>query len=161
MSSTTYGKPYGSSFLSQVVRDQAFVQWRFIDDPVFTNTVLVARKFDGSLNGYLAARVSEIKGMKTGRILDVFAPFDAPDVTHALIRSALKLFSNEGADIISCVGLLPALRRLITPYFYLTLKQFNEPAWLLWKGNPELAPLVYDSVQWHVTHADSDIGFRP
>lgn len=154
-------KTLRQQFPVAVVRDQAFVQWRFIDDPVFTNTVLVARKCDGTLSGYLATRVFQAKGMRIGRILDVFAPFAAPDVIHALIRSALELFSNERADIASCVGLIPALRRLITPYFYLTLRQFNQPAWLLWRGNPELASVVYDSVQWHVTQADSDIGFNP
>ena len=144
-----------------IVRDQAFVQWRFIDDPVFINTVLVARNPDRTLIGYLAARVSQTGKMRTGRILDVFAPFEVPDVARALIRSALELFSHERADIVSCVGLLPALRRHIIPYFYLTLRQFNQPALLLWKGNPELAPVVYDAVQWHVTQADSDIGFTP
>jgi GNAT superfamily N-acetyltransferase len=144
-----------------VVRDQAFVKWRFIDDPVFNNTVLVARKSDGSLMGYLAARVSQIKGMRVGRILDVFAPFDVPDVIHALIRSALELFSYEHADIASCVGLMPALRQYIHPYFYLTPKKYNHPAWLLWRGNPELDAIIYDPVKWHVTQADSDIGFSP
>lgn len=144
-----------------VVRDQAFVQWRFIDDPVFTNTVLVARKRNGTMKGYLAARISQTETMRTGRILDIFAPFETHDVIHALIRSALELFAHERADIVSCVGLLPALRRHITPYFYLTLRKFNQPAWLLWRGQPEFTSVVYDAAQWHVTQADSDIGFNP
>jgi GNAT superfamily N-acetyltransferase len=144
-----------------VVRDKAFVQWRFIDDPVFTNTVLVARKRDGTLKGYLAARTSQTGAMRIGRILDIFAPLDVSDVIHALIRSVLELFSNERADIASCVGLLPALRRYISPYFYLTPRQLNKPAWLLWKANPKIAAIVYDAMQWHVTQADSDIGFSP
>jgi hypothetical protein len=56
---------------------------------------------------------------------------------------------------------MPALRQYIHPYFYLTPKKYNHPAWLLWRGNPELDAIIYDPVKWHVTQADSDIGFSP
>lgn len=154
-------KTLRQQFPIAVVRDKAFVQWRFIDDPVFTNTVLVARQRDGTLKGYLAARTSQTGAMRTGRILDIFAPLDVSDVTHALIRSVLELFNNERADIASCVGIMPALRQYIHPYFYLTPKKYNQPAYLLWRGNPELDAIIYDPMQWHVTQADSDIGFTP
>jgi hypothetical protein len=143
------------------VRDRAWVEWRFLDDPIFADTVLAARDRRGALTGYLAFRVTARPDLRVGRILDLFAPPDDVATIDALLHRALELTRADRADLVSCVGLHPTIRRRVRRYLYVTPARLDRPAWFLWKGDPSLAGRVHDAGAWHLSHADSDIGFSP
>ena len=143
------------------VRDAAWVQWRFLEDPLYDVTVLAARDGSGAVTGYLAFRVTPRPDLRLGRILDLFALPDDVATVDALLHRALALTRADHADLVSCVGLHPALRRRVHRYLYVKPARLDRPAWLLWKGDPALRERVHDAGEWHISHADSDIGFAP
>lgn len=149
------------SFPLVAVRDRHFVQWRFVEDPVFDNTILVARDRNGSLAGYLAMRVWERSGMTEGRIMDIFCPPGEKAVSDSLLQAALQQLEQGGVDLVSCWGLHSRIRKDVQRYLYLAPSKLDHPSWFLWKGSEELKSIVYDADNWHISCADSDIGFNP
>lgn len=83
-----------SSFIT--VRDRKFVHWRFIEDPVFDNTVLVARDRQGAIAGYLALRVSHVRNLVVGRIMDLFCDPSSRVVVDTLVECAVLRFEARG-----------------------------------------------------------------
>lgn len=143
------------------IRDRSFVQWRFVEDPVFENTVLLARSPEGVPTGYLAMRLAEKGPMRMGRILDVVARPDADSTVEALLHAALERFRSQGVAAVSCLGLHPVIRRTVKRYLYLAPSGRQHAASLHWKGEPELAGAVFDPANWHLSQADGDEGFSP
>lgn len=148
-------------FPLSAVRDRRFVQWRFIDDPVFDHTVLVARDRTGTLQGYAALRVAPKPDLRVGRIMDLFCDPGATATVDTLMHGALKYVAEAHCDAVSCLGLHPQIRHRAQRYLYIKPRQLDRPAWMLWKGNEAVTDLVYDERKWHLSHADSDIGFSP
>ena len=151
----------GPAFPIVAVRDRRFVQWRFFDDPVFDNMTFLARSADGEPVGYLAMRVSSKGPTRVGRILDVFCSPDSEPVVEALMHAALARFRREKADVVSCFGLHPGIRKRVRRYLYLTPASRQNPALLVWNGDPALQEAVYDANNWHMSQADGDDGFSP
>lgn len=149
------------SFPIITVRDRVFVRWRFLEDPVFDHTILTARDGGGKLLGYLALRVSTTRGMPVGRILDLFCSPVEPGVALALLRAALERFRQARVALVSCFGLLDPLRSLVRRYLYLKPGRWQQPVMTLWNGDPTMSDAVYDAANWHLSHADGDLGFSP
>jgi GNAT superfamily N-acetyltransferase len=79
-----------------LVRDQAWVDWRFLQAPGAYH-LLAARSVDG-LEGYVACRIVERAGRRTGYIADLFtAPGPLP-VAGALLSAALDWLWAGGAE---------------------------------------------------------------
>jgi hypothetical protein len=80
-----------------VVRDSAWVNWRYLDAPAFAYRVLLAER-DGRPVGYAAYRVEQHEGGRAGYIAELFAaPGDARG-RATLIGSTLAVLRAEGAD---------------------------------------------------------------
>ncbi len=150
-----------ASFPIVAVRDRQFVQWRFVDDPVFDNTVLVARDRDGMIAGYTAVRMTMKGPMRVGRIMDIFCSPTSTVLTTSLLRAALDHLERQRVDVVSCMGMHPAIRDVVKRYLYVAPRSLNNPALLLWKGSEDLRETVYDQASWHLSHADGDEGFAP
>jgi hypothetical protein len=90
----------GPAYENCVVRDAAWVQWRYLDEPASLFSVLMARK-QGRPAGYIAYRLANAGGRLIGRVADLFVrPGDA-DVAGALLRAALTHLRGYGADSVA------------------------------------------------------------
>jgi hypothetical protein len=73
------------------------VQWRYLDPPAFTYTVLLAERA-GQPSGYIAYRLAETPGGQVGFVADLLtAPTDA-GTRHTLLRHALADLYAQGAE---------------------------------------------------------------
>jgi len=149
------------AFPISAVRDSRWVQWRFLEDPCFEHALLCGFDQGGRVLGYVDVRVSIRRKLRLGRILDLFCDPGTPEVAESLIAAGIARLEAEGVDMITCLGHLPGLQRVIGKYCYLTPRRLQKPALFLWKGEPDLANVVYDTNSWHLTHADGDDGFSP
>ena len=149
------------SFPIIAVRDQQYVQWRFLDDPNGGHTLLVARSSDGSLLGYVDACVSTRRGLQVGRIMDLFCSVDRPDVVVALMDGALRVLEARKVAIVSCMGLHPKLRATVRRFLYLKPERLQLKPMFKWLGDPAMQDDIYDADNWHLSHADGDEGFAP
>jgi predicted N-acetyltransferase YhbS len=148
-------------FAITTVRDRAFVQWRFFDDPAFSHTVLVARDANGALRGYLAISMSDNRGMRVGRLVDVFCSPDEPEVLQALLRDALRHLALWKVDVVSSLGIDARLRAQMRRYLYLRPPGRQHPILVAWKEREDDRALVFDAGSYHLTGADGDQWFAP
>jgi predicted N-acetyltransferase YhbS len=150
-----------SHFPITTVRDRAFVQWRFFDDPAFSHAVLVARDGTGTPRGYLAISSSENRGMRVGRVVDVFCSPEEPDVLDALLREALDRFDAARVDVVSSLGMDARLRRHLQRYLYMLPPGHQSPVLVAWRERDEDRAMVFDESSYHLTGADGDQWFAP
>jgi hypothetical protein len=149
------------AFPISAVRDRRWVQWRFLEDPSFEHSLLCAYDQEAKLVGYVDVRISERRGLRFGRILDVFCDPGKTELAESLLAAGAARLEGEGVDVITCLGHLGGIRQVIAKYCYLTPRRLQRPAMFMWKGEPGLVDRIYDSKRWHLTHADGDDGFSP
>jgi hypothetical protein len=92
----------GAAYENCVVRDAAWVQWRFLDAPGGVYSVLLAERGERPC-GYIAYRLVNAGGRLIGRVADLFShPADA-DAARVLLRSALAHLRRHGADSVAAL----------------------------------------------------------
>ena len=88
---------YGADAAASVVRDSAWVNWRYLDAPAFDYRVLLAERA-GQPVGYAAYRVEVHAAGAAGFVAELFAPqADAP-ARRTLIAETLAALRQAGAD---------------------------------------------------------------
>jgi len=145
-----------------LVRDRAYLDWRFIRHPTRTYRVLTARS-KGEMRGYLVARKTESEGIPCAVLVDILTE-STPEGKKAagrLIAAFNRQAREEGAAMGFCLMLKHspfgrALRRngyIICPKAFLP-REF--PIILHWNmpGSPPAG--LYDLKSWHMTLGDYD-----
>jgi GNAT superfamily N-acetyltransferase len=150
-------------FPVMVVRDRAYLNWRFVDIPIRKYRILAAEGSEGPL-GYMALRTTESFGLRAGFIIDFFVDGSpAGQAAGALLaRRALEEFKRDGADLaathslphsaeyrlLQAAGLKKCPERLLprpTPVIVRGhLDGFREDS------------LIYDLRSWYLTLGDYD-----
>lgn len=145
-----------------LVRDRAYLQWRFRDLPHRQYRVLSARS-GSEVMGYIVLRDADVRGTRVGLIADLLVlPGDAG--TRAglcLVGEALRLFRDAGVPlsgglmlphtheyaILRRGGLLPAPQALAPQQFHLVVKGLSDGF---------LPDDLARAREWFVTAADHD-----
>lgn len=146
-------------FPAVVVRDRAFVDWRFLQDPLRRHTVITARNARGDLLGYLALTTGTRRGVLLGYFMDLFTEPTASNVVDSLIAEALTLFERDEVAAVSCLGLHPEIQQRVARFLYVRRETLALPALLSWRGEPSIADVVYNASSWHLSYADGDEAF--
>lgn len=84
-----------------MVRDQAFLAWRFDDCPIRRYRRYIAER-DGTLVGYLVTRISQTDGRRHGEIVDYLVARGDDGSLNRLARRALEDFADAGIAIVTC-----------------------------------------------------------
>lgn len=140
------------------VRDTAWIAWRYHADPLTRHQVLLGRDKDGRAVGYTAVSWTRRRGLRIGRIMDLFASPRRPDVIRTLLAAAISALEEGNPDVIACMGLHPAVRRVASRYL-LRANRLEQPARVQWSGDPAAERLVLDPDAWHLSYADGDEAF--
>jgi len=142
---------------AMVVRDAAYLQWRFRRVPLRRYECLRAT-VDGALAGYIVLRVAEIAGMNAGLVVDfVVEPSAAGErAGRALLSHALARFASEDIDLLASLMLphAPEYRLLRKAGFWpLPRALLPQRFRLVARDGPE----VYDLSSWFLTMGDYDV----
>lgn len=141
-------------FPNALVRDRAYIDWRFIQIPDRAYRLLGAFRGE-ALVGYLVLRRIEEGGLSTMRIVDIFGHRHDLAVFRTLIGAALDEARRIGADRLSMIEVhQPDLRR------ELALALFIPGRWTVnvtgrYLGNER--ELFFDAKRWWITFADGDL----
>jgi len=145
-----------------VVRDEAYLNWRFCDYPGKAYTKLVLHDRDGNLRGYLVMRsVLKHNGIREGLVVDLLAARNDEAAYRALVSEALARLRREGCDVVKGLEFyLPDMRAIMT-----RLGFFHHPSkkhYLIFYN--EICPdkpksFFRDKTNWYVTRnfADQEI----
>jgi hypothetical protein len=140
-----------------LVRDSAFLSWRFGRMPGRNHVVLGATR-GGTLVGYAVLRPIEENGSLTIRVVDIFTHQGEAGVFRSLIRAVIAEARARGATRVAMLELFqPVLRR------ELALALFFVGRWTVsisgrCLGCPQ--DEFYDTRRWWITYADSDLDFE-
>ena len=145
-----------------LLRDRAFVEWRFVQAPTRRYDLLAARS-NGRLVGYLAGRTTVVGGLTWGLIVDLLTE-PTPNGRAAgarLVAEYHRRARSEGADLVAALMFkhapgASALRRnghFVCPSFLLP-REF--PALLRWYGRDPAPPGLFNPKTWFITLADYD-----
>jgi len=145
-----------------VVRDRAFLQWRFCDIPTRDYQILSARR-DGELVGYMVLRQTEVRGIQAGVIADflVVPEGDGEEAGFRLLHEALHRFRGaklavagglalphtQEYGIMRRAGFVDTPQRLAPQPFYLFVRMYADEPPLDVVTRPE---------SWYVSIADHD-----
>ncbi len=143
-----------------LVRDRAYLEWRYIKKPGTEYTIYIAEQ-DIQLRGYIILRIVEENGLRIGWIVDILTRSKHSLVMMDLIGKAIQYFRMLKIDVILCV---------IPPSTYLatSIKKFGFLMLSRWRRQEfqivcvVITPkyhesLLYNPNHWYLTRGDSDL----
>jgi GNAT superfamily N-acetyltransferase len=145
-----------------LVRDRAFLDWRFVQAPTRRYEILAARK-DGRLLGYLVSTMTAVQGLRWAMIMDMLVADSREGRAAAarLVEEHVRRARAAGADL--AAGLMfrhaPAaagMRRngfLVAPARLLP-REF--PILLHWNMAEKAPETLFDLKSWYLTMGDYD-----
>jgi hypothetical protein len=146
----------GTAYPNFVVRDAAWVTWRFAHSGGYRYRVLLARQA-GAPAGYIAYRLDRSEERVAGYIGDLFVGPDAAAPAAALVDAALADLSAQGAATVLATGAPgSALYGLLRGLGFLPLRPtFTFEIVPLASGMDPAA--LADPRAWHLTAGDFDV----
>ena len=95
-----------------VVRDQPYLNWRFVCRPDAKYTLLMATK-GPDLVGYLVLRLAERGGLRWGYLVDFLVENRSSSLLALLVEKAVESLRKQRVAIISCLATTPFCRRTL------------------------------------------------
>jgi hypothetical protein len=144
-----------------VVRDSAYLNWRYFDNPAREYRAIVAQRA-GEIVAYLVTRCMEQFGLRGGMIVDLGALPGGEGALALLLGHAEQFFREQGMDLTAC--LINGERR----YVPLLRQQGSWPlpgrlGFKRWYfgyrlNSPKLSEAVCaDRAHWFLTFGDTDV----
>ncbi len=90
-------------FGASALRDEEFLNHRFVERPGHDYELLGVRDGEGVLRGYAVFRVGTWNGRSTGLVCDWLVPCDEPEVGALLLRGLDACARNASADELFCL----------------------------------------------------------
>lgn len=90
-------------FGASTIRDAAYLNWRFVDNPFHRYQLFGARDAEGVLRGYAVYRLADWKLPRMGVIVDWLVPPGEPEVGELLRRAIDARAAEDGATTVALV----------------------------------------------------------
>jgi hypothetical protein len=146
-----------SDFPIVVVRDRAYLAWKYERHPLWKYRILLAVK-GGRPLGYATFRMREGPPFKTGIVQEIFAPRRAAAARRALIGSAVRLARESGADAVKILATdRDVVADLAREGF---LSTGSSPGFFVPRQPGLDGAGVLDPARWYLTGGDSDLDYR-
>ncbi|MBM3250092.1 MAG: GNAT family N-acetyltransferase [Candidatus Omnitrophica bacterium] len=147
-----------------IVRDSAYLNWRYIKNPRRSYVILAAEDSGKKIVGYTVLRIASFDTLKAGYIVDLLAEKSCAGrlALSLLIKGALAHFRKNGADI---AGFLVSPDRaysgvLLKNGFFICPERFRPQPYnfVLRNHSPEIPEEdVLRFRDWFITFGDNDV----
>jgi len=152
-------------FPVMLVRDPAYLNWRFVDAPVREYARFAARS-EGEVRGFIVLRAASLGRFSAGLIVDLVVEPSAEGraAGRLLIDRACSCFKEQDLDIVASLALRHTDEfRLLRSRGFWVSPRFLEPRPFrlvvrCHDEEPSPSRLAYDLRNWFVTMGDFDIG---
>ncbi len=140
-----------------VVRDQRYLNWRFVCRPDAKYTLLMATR-GPDLAGYLVLRLTERGGLRRGYLVDFLVENKSSSLLALLVEKAVESLRKQRVAIVSCLATTPFCRRTLYrqgfyPWHWGPHGYFHPHV-----VQPDPALQVFrDARQWFLTMGDGDL----
>lgn len=144
-----------------MVRDRAFLTWRYVEKPANDYVILIAEKKEDLL-GYIVLRCMEEFGLQISFIVDILTIDDKAGVSVDLIFAAIDYFRQKEMDIVGSLmlpgnryshslkqtGFIKAPGKLLPQNMYLGIRSFTPS---------QTADFLAKPNNWFITWGDHDV----
>jgi GNAT superfamily N-acetyltransferase len=138
-----------------VVRNQVYLNWKFVRKPFNNYTRYAAYDDSGQLSGYMITKKEFVEARIKGKILDIVVDPAKPRVFQGLIRRALEEFVEIGASYAEIMCTFPLFIRHLRRLGFIrsgTPQRFKVQNW----QNDFSKDVVGNIRNWYLTYSDSD-----
>lgn len=140
-----------------IVRDRAYLDWRFLRRPDATYTILVAAR-GGDVLGYLVLRRAVRYGMPWGYLVDFLVERESPSIWAMLVREAIARFREDGVALVGCLANRPSYRRSLLRLGFFPWRWGPQGYFHARVDAPDQSlHVARDTQQWLVTMGDGDV----
>jgi hypothetical protein len=141
---------------AMVVRDHRYLNWRYCKRPD-ASYMLFGIKRQSELTGFLVARATTTRGVRTGHLVDFLVAEGSSDVLSVLIDDALDEFQANGVAAVRCYATDPGARNALFRHGFIPLRPRN-PTHFIRRIRRDRADLQkYASLRhWYLTMGDGD-----
>jgi GNAT superfamily N-acetyltransferase len=139
-----------------IVRDQSYLNWRFVHRPDAKYILFTATRGD-DLVGFIVLRVIEKFGLKCGYLTDFLVENRSSSLLKYLLYEAIDFLRHEGTAIIICLATMHFFRHTFYHMGFIPWRlkaKFFSPR--LNSSDPELQ-IFRISRQWYLTMGDGDL----
>lgn len=145
------------------IRDAEYIRWRYIDIPLRDYQILMAIK-EGTPQGYIIGRISEVSHMRCGMIVDFLVDEYEVKIGICLLNSLIKNFRKSRVGLLGCLMQETCeeskfLRK--TGFFKCPDKLLPQPFPIIYRKLNALSDLqseiVEDFSNWFFTMGDYDV----
>ena len=163
--SADFDKIWDSSFASDkiaVVRDQAYLKWRYLDKPFGNYDIVTATDENNELAGYMITAMTEKKGIKVLYVMEIIAKDENRKVYKKFLKYIQTNARDKSADAISILSLPNNVNnRLFYKHGFLPVPRKMFPQDIHFCARVNSADIdrqyVADSDNWFITWGDLDI----
>jgi len=154
-----FAKEFGKQYPAMLLRDQAYLNWRYAPEWGRGYRIWIARSKDG-ISGIGVGRILEQEGtsLRLGLIMEL-ATLPPHDAFHGLLREMLLSFLKQGADgtLARLSPYDPTVGRLKAHGFHPRAEIWDRRfAYRLIRPDRVNTDRVLDVKSWHTTFGDSD-----
>ena len=138
-----------------IKRDSKYLKWRFEESP---NEYNIFASMEGErVTGYIVLRIINYYGVRTGRIIDIFAHLQDKKTIEALLDRSLEFFKANNCELAECLILtdINAYHKALRTRGFLFKKTTVEFGVIT--DDTEQLSLLKDPRNWFVTNADPDL----
>jgi len=138
-----------------VVKDRAYLNWRYVHHPRVRYHLVEAKKDGCGLTGYLVLKLFEKHGVKYGHIVDLNCVPSSLALFAPMVYKAISWFCIQGVSVASCWMLKG------TPFYEVLLQiGFQPTGFLTHMGyrviDPDFPVERLHVGRWHTVMGDSD-----
>jgi len=94
----------GSSTTYSIVRDRAWIDWRYLSAPDASYRIWVAETVESPI-GYCVSRLVNRDGRNVGLVAELAAAGDEDGVLHRLLGHAVSDLDREGAELVAALAM--------------------------------------------------------
>jgi GNAT superfamily N-acetyltransferase len=160
---TAFWERVKNRFPVMIVRDAAYLNWRFVDIPLRKYVCFAARAED-EVKGFIALRVAPVASFNAGLVVDLLVEEgeSGAEAGRALIDEAFRHFREHDLDMLGSLALAHTreFRLLREKGFWVCPKRLlPQPFPIIVRcheGEGSPSRLAYELVNWFVTMGDYD-----
>ena len=140
-----------------VVRDRAYLSWRFSQRPDAQYTVFAAMR-DCDVSGYLVVRRAESAGERWGYLVDFLVEGRALALFSLLVQHAVQWLRDAGVTAVACTVVMPPYRGALYRHGFCPYPWQRRGYLRTNLGSPDPAVQAFeDPREWFLTMGDGDL----
>ena len=146
-------------FVNAVIRDSAYLNWRYTINPLRKYKIYAAFDSSGSVKGFIVCRIIEKEGIGSGLIGDFFTDRNDSNISDLLIRKAEEYFRSAETDMWGVLMFehIPYYQHFKRNGFLKCPKRFEPQPFPVLVRSIKNDESVFDKRNWYFTMGDYDI----